>query len=129
MVTEGNKNKPELTPRQQAAIPHLVVAKSTKEGCKRARISRKTFYEWLKDPAFTKEVKVQREMVIAEALENLKGAMTTAVETLVTLLDTATNDSLKRLIAKDILEYSLKAREQEELLQRIEWLENHVRNR
>ncbi len=100
MVTEGNKNKPALTSRQQAAIPHLVVAKSTKEGCKRARISRKTFYEWLKDPAFTQEVKVQREMVIAEALENLKGAMTTAVETLVTLLGTATNDSLKRLLAK-----------------------------
>ena len=118
-----------LAPRQQAAIPHLLTGRSNVEGCKKARISRKTFYEWLKDPVFRKELKAQRETLIAEALENLKGNMTNAVETLVTLLDTATSDNLKRLLAKDILEYSMKAREQEELLQRIEWLENHVRNR
>jgi superfamily II RNA helicase len=80
----------------------------------------------VKIPAFRKEMKAQRETLTAEALETLKGSMTRAVEILITLLDTVANDSLKRLIAKDIVEFSLKTREQEDIIRRIEAIEKQL---
>jgi len=50
-----------LSRRQLRAIPHLVAAKSVTEGCKRARVGRNTFYDWLKDEAFREELERQRE--------------------------------------------------------------------
>jgi hypothetical protein len=128
MVTK--RNMPEaLTRRQRFAIPHLLSTKTDQEGCEKAGISRKTLYQWLKDPVFSKELGAQREIIITEALEYLKGSIARAVQVLVGLLDTVTNDSLRRLLARDILEYSLKAREQEAILTRIERIEKELAKR
>ena len=55
--------------------------------------------------------------------------MTKAVRTLVGLLDTAENAYLKRLVSNDLIGYALKARELEDLENRISRLEELVKER
>ena len=127
-MTESDKNKGQnLTERQLKAIPHLVASSSYEKGCRKARISRNTFYEWLKDPVFKAELKRQRDTVIEEALETLKSSMTNAVKVLLELLDETKNEYLKRNVAKDIIGYVIKAKEIEDLDKRITEIENSIR--
>ena len=127
-MTKSDKNKGQnLTERQVKAIPHLVASYTYEKGCRKARISRNTFYEWLKDPVFKAALRRQRDTIIEEALETLKSSMTTAVEVLVDLLDTTKNEYLKRNISKDIIGYVIKAKEIEDLDKRITEIENSIR--
>jgi hypothetical protein len=128
MVTKGNRIEA-LSRRQRCAIPHLLSAKTNQEGCEKAGISRKTLYKWLKNKDFCEELGAQREIIITEALERLKGSIAKAVLVLVSMLDTTESDGLKRLLAKDVLEYALKVREQEDIISRIERLEKEVARR
>jgi phage terminase small subunit len=126
-VTEGDtKEDKDLSEKQIKAVPHLISSKTLKEGCRKARISRKTLYQWLKDPVFKEELRRQRDVIIEEALENLKGAMTKATETLIDLLDKTDNEHLKRYVAKDIIEYVLKAKELGDLEERLVKIERIV---
>lgn len=126
---KSNENKENLTDKQLKAIPHLIDAKTYTEGCKKARITPKTFYQWLKVPAFKEEMKRKRDVVIEDAIDSLKGSMTEAVTALRTLLNTTNNDSLKRYVAKDIIDYVIKTKELEELEQRISRLEEAIKER
>jgi hypothetical protein len=129
-VTESNiKEDQGLTGKQINAIPHLIASKTLKEGCKKARISRKTLYEWLKDPAFKEEFRDQREVIIEEALEDLKGNLTKATDALIDLLDKTDSDPLKRYVAKDIIDYVMKARELGDLEERLVKIEKIVMER
>jgi len=127
-MTESDKNEGQnLTERQLKAIPHLVVSSTYEKGCRKARISRNTYYEWMKDPVFKAELHRQRDTVIEEALETLKCSMTNAVKVLVELLDATENEYLKRNVAKDIIGYVIKAKELEDLDQRITEIEKLIR--
>ena len=44
-----------LTARQLKAIPFVVSSPTYTEAIEKARVSRKTFYEWLKQPEFKAE--------------------------------------------------------------------------
>ena len=126
---KSNENKETLTDKQLKAIPHLINAKTHTEGCKKARIAPKTFYDWLKVPLFKKEMKRQRDFIIEEALERLKGSMTEAVTALTTLLDTTDSDSIKRYVAKDIIDYVIKAKEFEDVERRLAAIEKKINKR
>jgi len=127
-MTESDKNEGQnLSERQLKAIPHLVASSTYEKGCRKARISRNTYYEWMKDPVFKAELRRQRDNVIEEALETLKFSMTNAVKVLVELLDTTENEYLKRNVAKDIIGYVIKAKELEDLDQRITEIEKLIR--
>jgi len=125
---ESNENI-SLTDKQLKAIPFLIGSKTYQEGCKKARIAPKTYYKWLKNPTFKNELKQQRDNLIEDALEILKGHITKAVETLGELLISTDSDSLKRLLAKDILNYVLKARELEDMDKRLTALEELIKYR
>jgi len=120
------ENEEKLSHRQKKSIPYLVSSPTYEEGCRKARISRNTLYEWLKFPAFREELKKERRVVIGESLEVLKQNVTKAIDTLVNLLATADSDSLKRLICNDIIGHTLKAREVEDLEKRLTELEKKV---
>jgi hypothetical protein len=129
-VTKRNiKEDQGLTDKQVKAIPHLIASKTIKEGCKKARISRKTMYIWLQDPTFKQEFRNQRDIIIEEGLEDLKGNLTKATEALIDLLNNTNNDSLKRYVAKDIIDYVMKARELGELEERLVKIEKIVMER
>ena len=129
-MTKPDKNEAQsLTEKQIKSIPHIVASKDYGEGCRKARISRNTFYEWLKDPHFKAELQKQRDFIIDEALAVLKANITKAVDTLVSLLSSTDSDALKRHICNDIIKYTLKTKELEELESRLSDLEKIVKER
>jgi len=128
--TETNKTKQNgentsLTARQLKAIPLIISSPTCTEGCEKARLNRTTFYEWLKNPLFKAELDQQRDEVAAEAFAVLTQSLTKAVETLVGLLNHK-DDRLKRLTAKDIIEFIIRHKEVEDLEKRIEAIEQRL---
>ncbi|MCX5847729.1 MAG: phBC6A51 family helix-turn-helix protein [Deltaproteobacteria bacterium] len=126
-MTKSDK-KHELSERQKKAIPFLVQSSTVEEGCKVAKISRETYYQWLSDSLFKDELKRQRDQVIEDALNIMKANITKAVNALVGLLNT-NNDNLKRYVANDVLGHVLKAKEIEDLDARITELERLIKEK
>ena len=132
-MTEPNESqqnivKMPLTDRQLKVIPIIVTSPTYSEGCKKARLNRTTFYEWLKNPEFKAELDRKRQEIAAEAFGVLSQSLTKAVEALVGLLDNA-DDRLKRLTAKDIIDFIIRHKENEELEQRIAAIEQKLDQR
>ena len=111
---EDMTEEAKLTARQAKAIPALLAAPSYDKGCKKARISRTTLYTWLKEPVFKDELERQRDEIAAEAFGVLTQSLTKAVETLVSLLDNK-DDRIKRLTAKDIIDFIIRHKENKDL--------------
>jgi hypothetical protein len=106
-------------------IPYLLDAPSIEEGCRRAKVSKVTVYEWLKQEIFRQELKRQRDELIRSALDSLKANVSKATETLVNLLDSE-SEPMQVRAAEDIIEFAQKALEHEELEKRIEALEERL---
>lgn len=117
-----------LSNRQVLAISHILNSPSIEEACKKARISRATFYTWLKDENFKAELKRQRDEVIRNALDRLKSAITKAVEELIKLTD-AKREEVRRLACNDIITHTLKSIEIEDIEQRLDKVERIVLER
>lgn len=122
---DGNGIKETLTDRQLRVIPFLLEAPSIEEGCKRAKVAKATLYGWLKEKAFKEELRNQREEVVRGALETLKANTAKATETLVKLLDSE-KEAIQARAAEDIIEFTQKALESEELEKRIGALEEKL---
>lgn len=120
-----SKKKPKLTPRQLKAIPHIVGSPTYTQGCKKARINKTTLYKWLKEPEFKAELDRQRDEIAAEAFGILSQGLTKAVEVLVGLLDNKDN-RLKRLAAKDVIDFIIRHKENEDLSERLTAVEKRL---
>ena len=92
------------------------------EGCKKAKTNKTTFYKWIKEPEFKAELDRQRDEIAAEAFGVLSQSLTKAVEALVSLLDNK-DDRLKRLTAKDIIDFIIRHKENEDLDERLKKVE------
>jgi len=119
------KENSKLTDRQLKAIPHIVSCSTYTEGCKKAKINKTTYYKWLKDPEFKAELDKKRNEVVSDAFGILSQGLTKAVENLVELLD-HTDDRLKRMACKDIIEYVLKHKEIEDIDERLTAIEQRL---
>lgn len=84
-------------------------------------------YEWLKLPAFKTEVERQREQIIQESFGILAQGLTKAIETITGLLGDS-DKRLKQLAAKDVIDYFIKHKELDELMKRIEAIEQKLSN-
>ena len=125
---DGNGVKEQLSDKQLRVIPHLLAAPSIEEGCKSAKVGKATLYEWLKNETFRAEIRRQRQEIVTGALETLKANVTKATEVLVGLLDSE-NEGIKYRAAKDIIEFTQKALEFEELERRIAAIEDQIDQR
>lgn len=114
-----------LTTKQIRIIPYLLGAPSIEQGCRRARVSKVTVYGWLKVEAFREELRRQREEIVKGALETLKANTAKATETLVKLLD-SDKEGIQARAAEDIIEFTQKAIELEELERRIAAIEERL---
>ena len=119
------KENSKLTDRQLKAIPHIVSCSTYTEGCKKAKINKTTYYKWLKDPEFKAELDKKRNEVVSDAFGILSQGLTKAVENLVELLD-HTDDRLKRMACKDVIEYIIKHKETEDLDERLTAIEQRL---
>jgi len=114
-----------LTARQLKAIPFVVNCPTYIEAIEKAKMSRKTFYEWLKQPQFQAEIDRQRNEIMAVAFGILSQSLTKAVENFVGLIDNK-DDRLKRLACKDVTEHILEHKTIEDLSKRIETIEQRL---
>ena len=117
--------KAKLTDRQLKAIPFIVSSPTYTEGIKKAKLNRTTFYKWLKCPDFKAELDRQRDEIAAEAFGVLSHGLAKAVETLVGLLDNK-DDRLKRLVAKDVIDFIIRHKENEDLDKRLTEIEKRL---
>ena len=118
----------ELTARQTKVIPFIVSSPTYTEGIEKAKVSRKTFYSWLKQSEFKAELDRQRDEVGAEAFGILSQNLNRAVETLVSLLNSS-NERVRRLTAKNMIEHFLKHKELKDLEGRIAAIEARLSER
>ena len=119
-TTSDNKSK--LSRRQLKAIPFIVSSSTYTEGCQKAQINKTTLYKWLKQPEFKAELDRQRDEITAEAFNTLTQSLTKAVEALTGLLDNQ-DDRLKRLTSKDIIDFIIRHKENEDLDKRLTEIE------
>ena len=119
------QKKSKLTARQIKAIPHIVGSPTYTEGCKKAKINKTTLYKWLKKPEFKAELDRQRDEIAAEAFGILSQGLTRAVEALVGMLDNK-DDRLKRLAAKDVIDFIIRHKENEDLDERLKEVEKRL---
>jgi len=122
---QQNNEKSQLTDRQLKIIPIIVTSPTYTDGCKKAKLNRTTFYQWLKQPEFKAELERQRSEIVEAAFGMIAQNIEKAVSTLVGLLDTS-DDRVKRLTANDIIGHFLKRRELVELEERIERIEKQL---
>jgi transposase len=111
-----------LTPQQRRAIPHLLSTPSIREACKKAGISHTTFYRWISNPIFKKELDRLSDEACRETVSILKRHTAQAAKCLVGLLKTK-DPVLKRRVSNDILNHFLKYQENKELEERVLRLE------
>ena len=110
-MTNQDTNKGLLSEKQLNAIPLIIASRTMTEGAEKNGISRNTIYEWLKNPVFKAELQRQREVVVEEALEQLKTHAVKAVDNLGELLDTR-NEFFRKNVSLDIINLAIKSREQ-----------------
>lgn len=114
----------ELSDKQRQALTHFVSCASIERGCKEAGISRESYYRWLENPLFKKELDSLREQSMSEAVDGLKYSMKVACQTLVSLCDDIEcPHAVRRGAASDIISHVMKWREIQEIETRLEALE------
>ena len=125
MVTENDSGGQILTPAQKRALPHLLASTSIRGGCKKAGISHMTFYRWLEDPVFRRELDRLSDEACRETVFILKKNASEAARHLVELMKTK-DPVLKRRVCNDILAHTLKFEESNDFENRIRQLEDIV---
>lgn len=117
-----------LTNRQLLAMPHIIASFSIEDASQKAKVSRSTLYNWLKEGNFKAELKRQRDEIVRNALDRLKSAITKAVEELIKLTE-AQREEVRRLACNDIITHVLKSIEIEDIEQRLDKVERIVLER
>ena len=126
MKSNENSDFSKLSRRQLLALPYILASPSYEEAARKAQISSKQIYEWLKDPEFKSELEKQRNQVVETAMNLLKMNTTRAAESLGELLSSP-NELVKRGAANDILNHVAKFRELQELVDRVAMLEEKTK--
>lgn len=123
-MTEHDENT--LSERQIKALPFFAGCSTFEEGCREAKVSKNTFYEWLKQPLFKAELTRLRDEIVADAITSLKSRVSKAVDVLGRLLDQNDNPSLLRGVANDIIGHVIKFKELQEIEQRLDSIERRM---
>lgn len=115
--------------RQARALEALLSSSTVKQAAQAAGISERQVYRWLLEPEFSAKLKESERERITSALRALSVLTGKAVEALADVLEYPAQNGANnmRLTAVSIIELSLKAREQGEILERIEALEEGVK--
>lgn len=97
------------------ALPIFCSQLNIEKACNEAGISKQTYYQWMKIPAFRSKLRDMRFAIGSQSIELLKIESKKAADTLVQLLGENTPPAVRRAAANDILNYVLKFRSEEAL--------------
>jgi len=116
---------PRLTTRQRKVISAIIAARSYEEAIPAAGVCRQTFYSYLKRPHVKAELDRQLNELTDGAFTRLKTASGEAVETLRTLLHSE-SENVRLRAAQAIVDYIIKARELNEIENRLDAIEAYI---
>ena len=122
------ENKNSLTDKQLRTITVILETRTYEEAIEKAKISRGTFYDWLKEEPFKAELARQRAEITDEALDTLKGACSEAVNELRSLIKD-NSPSIRLRASQAIIDYNFKVKEIEDIEQRVEKIEKSLEGR
>ena len=123
-----NELKKRLSPRQLETIPIILATASISEAVKQSKVARITIRRWLEQPLFKKTIEEKRQELFEAGLNRLKASTDKASLVMIALLESK-DENVRRLTAKDILNFALKALETQDLVDRIEKIEEILESR
>jgi len=107
------------------AIQALLTCRTMEEAATTAGVGRRTLYRYLDDPDFQNELRSKRTALMDSALDSIKGKVQKAVDQLSALLD-CEEDRTRRLACKDLIDYSLKIKETQDIEERLAAIEEQL---
>lgn len=115
--------------RKEAAIIGLLLEPSFEKAAKRAGISESTLWRWLRTDDFQTAYREARRETVSQAIGALQKASSEAVEALREIMQDKEAPATARVsAARSILEFAIKGMEIEDILARLEALENEGGN-
>jgi integrase len=115
--------------RKEAAIIGLLLEPSFEKAAKRAGVSESTLWRWLRLPEFQEAYRSARRESVSQAIGALQRASSEAVEALRKIMKNTKAPATARVnAARSILEFAIKGMEIEDILARLEALENEGGN-
>lgn len=116
------KDEEKLTWKQEKALSALLSHSSLKDAASVAGVSEKTLWRWMQLPHFAERLRAAQRAALDDAILELQAASIRAVRKLIANMD-AENVFASNAAALAVLSNSLKAREQGEIMSRIERLQ------
>lgn len=127
-MNENEQNRTKLTKKQLDSIPFILNSKNITEGLKKAKVSKTTYYAWLKLPEYKQELNRIKKEIVHQALNDLKTSTTEAVQVLKDLLY-SDNEYIKLKTAVKVLDFTEKFIEQEEIIERLDKIEEKINSK
>jgi hypothetical protein len=106
----------------------LVCGSTVKQAAAAAGISERTAYRRMEDPAFRARVDLQRQELADRSTRLLTAGGIESIKTLIALQQQQVAESVRLGAARTVLTLGLKFRESEELAQRVQFLEQTVKD-
>lgn len=114
----------ELTARQQNAIAALLLCPTIRGASEKSGIPESSLYRWLRSSAFQEAYREARETSLQQAISMLQSATGAAVGVMLSLMADKKSAATVRLAsARSVLEYAFKAKEMQEIEERLQALE------
>lgn len=113
-----------MTPKMQKALLALLSEPTKEKAAAAAGITSKTLRKFLDDPEFQVEYRAAYSRLVDDAVRQAQKSLSPALTTLEEIMkDDAQNGQIRVSAARSLLEFSLKATEQLDILNRLEALE------
>jgi DNA-binding transcriptional ArsR family regulator len=114
-----------LSPAKRRAILALVEHGSVAQAADACNLSRQTLYRWLREPAFTRELREASGSQVEQASRRLDSLLLRAIDELERLLSSE-SEQQRRLAVDSILSHGVRLRELTQLEQRVRALEDRA---
>lgn len=116
-----------MTPRQDKAIVGLLSEPTIQEAAKKAGVAEITLHRWLRNDAFARAYRQARRQAVQQSIAALQQGSSDAVKVLRDVMnDVTVRDSTRVAAAREVLGFALKATEIEDILERLEALEQRL---
>ncbi len=115
-----------LSHRQAVALPYIASEPTLAQGASAAQIARSTLTRWMREPAFRAELEHIRNNMAELAFAELEGLTLKSVIRLAQLLESE-NENIAHRALKTAVATTLTIREQRDIRNRIEVIENAQR--
>jgi len=114
-----------LSARQRLALSIIVQEPTVEGAAEKIGVTRKTIYEWLKQDSFKQALEVARKDYVESAFRPLRLAAKHAADKIVKHVD-CSDERISLRAAEDIIQFTQKALELENLEERIDALEERM---